>query len=269
MNRFGMVGAFLKRDFLIEISYRTAFVLQILSIVSSVLMFYFIAKLVNAPPSTPGLDGLPYWPWLLVNWAFFTYLTSAIMSFAGKIRTEQTTGTLEAMLTTPTPLSTILLGSALWDFLITSVRAIVYLLIGWLFFEVGIRPEGILPALLVLALTVLAHSGIGILSAAFVLYMKRGDPITYLVSTGSALLGGVLFPPEVMPEFLQWGSRLLPMTYALRALRRALLLGTPVADLLPEIQALALFSLVLLPLGIIGFRIALRRARLEGSLIQY
>ncbi|MCZ6696257.1 MAG: ABC transporter permease, partial [Acidobacteria bacterium] len=69
--------------------------------------------------------------------------------------------------------------------------------------------------------------------------------------------------------FLQWGSRLLPMTYALRALRRALLLGTPVADLLPEIQALVLFSLFLLPLGIIGFRIALRRARLEGSLIQY
>ena len=269
MSRFGTLGAFLKRDFLIEISYRTAFFLQMLSIVSSVLMFYFIARLVDASPSTPGLDGLPYWPWLLVNWAFFTYLTGAIMSFAGKIRTEQTTGTLEAMLTTPTPLSTIVLGSAVWDFLVTSVRAIVYLMIGWLFFEVGIRPEGLLPGLLVLALTVLVHSGIGILSAAFILYLKRGDPITYLVSTSSALLGGVFFPPEIMPDFLQWASRLLPMTYGLRALRRALLLGAPVTDLLPEIQALVLFSIFLLPLGIIGFRIAVRRARLEGSLIQY
>ena len=80
--RFGVLGAFIKRDFLIEISYRTSFILQFLGIISSVLVFYFIATFVNVSPSTPGLDGVPYVDYLLVNLAFFSYLSSAIMSVA-------------------------------------------------------------------------------------------------------------------------------------------------------------------------------------------
>ena len=110
---------------------------------------------------------------------------------------------------------------------------------------------------------------IGMLSAAFLLYLKRGDPITYLVASGSALLGGVFYPPETMPLYLEWASRLLPVTYGLRALRHALLFGAPVSELLPDIGALILFTAVLLPLGILSFRFAVRKARLEGSLVQY
>jgi ABC-2 type transport system permease protein len=267
--RLGRLRAFIKRDFLIEISYRTSFILQILSIVSSVLIFYFIATIADVSPETPGLDGVEYFAYLVVNLAFFSYLSSAIMSCAGKIRTEQTTGTLEAMLVTPTPTSTIILGSSLWEFLLPSVKVIAYLVIGGLLSDIGIRPGGLLPGLFILALTVLAVSGIGVLSAAFILYLKRGDPITYLVTSGSALLGGVLYPPEAMPPLLEWGSRLLPVTYGLRALRRALLLDAPWSDLWPDIWALILFAVVLLPLGILAFRVAIRKARQEGSLVQY
>ncbi len=267
--RLGTLGAFLKRDFLIEVSYRTSFILQILGIVSTVFIFYFVAHIVDAPPTTPGLDGLPYWPYILVNLAFFSFLSSSILSFANKIRTEQTTGTLEAMLVSPMAVSSIVLGSALWDFLMASLKALVYLLIGWLWFGIVIHPEGMLSGLIVLVLMVMSFSGIGILSAAFVLYMKRGDPITFLMTSGSALLGGVFFPVEAMPPFLQAASRLLPITYGLRAMRRALLLGSPLSELLPDLRALLIFTIVLLPLGVFGFRWAVRRARLEGSLVQY
>ncbi|HEU4403574.1 MAG TPA: ABC transporter permease, partial [Candidatus Polarisedimenticolia bacterium] len=85
----------------------------------------------------------------------------------------------------------------------------------------------------------------------------------------SALLGGVFYPPEDMPAWLGVGSRFLPITYALHALRRALLRGSHFADLLPDIQALVLFVAILLPLGILAFRLAVRKARQEGSLVQY
>ena len=120
-----------------------------------------------------------------------------------------------------------------------------------------------------MTLTVLAFSGIGILSAAFVLYLKRGDPITFVVASASALVGGVFYPPQDMPVWLGGWSRLLPITYALHALRRALLRGSRFADLLPDIRALVLFAAVLLPLGILAFRFAVRKARQEGSLVQY
>ena len=261
--------AFLRRDFLIEVSYRTSFLMQAFGIFFSVLIWYFVSRVVQAPAATPGLEGVDYFAYVLLGLALLHYLSSALVSFGSKVRGEQMTGTLEAMLLTPTSIGTIILGSSLWEFLLTSIKVLVYLLVGRLFFGVVIHMESFLPALLVIALTVLAFSGVGILSAAFVLYLKRGDPIAYLVASGSALVGGVFYPPENMPEWLGGWSRLLPITYALRALRRALLRGSRFSELLPDIQALVLFVAVLLPLGILAFHFAVRRARQEGSLIQY
>jgi ABC-2 type transport system permease protein len=191
------------------------------------------------------------------------------MSFGGKVRNEQMTGTLEAMLLTPTPIGTIVLGSSLWDFLLTLIKVLAYLVVGRLFFGVVIHLASVPQALLIIVLTVLAFSGIGILSAAFVLYLKRGDPITYLVASGSALVGGVFYPPEDMPAWLGGWSRFLPITYALHALRSALLKGSRLSDLWPDLRALLLFVVVLLPVGILAFRFAVRKARQEGSLVQY
>ena len=261
------LGAFIKRDFLIETSYRTSFVLQFLGIFMSVLIWRFISRRVSAPTDTPGLEGIDYFAYVLLGLAFYHYLSSAMLSFSAKIRQEQMTGTLEAMLLTTTSTGTIVLGSALWEFLMTSIKVLVYLGVGsfWIHF----RLESLLPCLVILALTILAFSGIGILSAAFIFYLKRGDPITYLVSSLSVLLGGVFYPPEDMPAWIGNVSRFLPITYALRALRRALLKGTGFRDLLPDMGILMLFAAVLLPLGAVAFRIAVRRARAEGSLVQY
>ena len=269
MKTVRMLLAFVRRDFQIEVSYRTSFALQFFGIFFTVLLWYFISAVLQAPKTTPGLEGLDYFSYVLLGVALSHYLTMAMMAFAGKIRNEQVTGTLEAMLVTPASIGTIVLGSSLWDFLLTSIKVVVYLAVGWLFFGVALKAGGFLPSLLILALTILAFSGIGILSAAFILYLKRGDPITYLVASGSALMGGVFFPPEAMPRWLGRWSSFLPITYALRALRRALLRGSRLADLLPDIEALALFAVLLLPLGILAFRFAVRKARQEGSLVQY
>jgi len=268
MRSLGTLGAFVKRDFLIETSYRTSFVLQFLGIFFSVVIWRFISRFFNAPPDTPGMDGIDYFAYVLLGLAFYHYLSAAMLSFSSKIRQEQMTGTLEAMLVTTTPTGTIVLGSALWEFLMTSIKVLAYLAVGMMF-GVHLRFESLLPCLLVLALTILAFSGIGILSAAFVFYLKRGDPITYLVSSASALFGGVFYPTEDMGVLINGLSKFLPITYALRALRRALLKGSSFADLLPDIGMLALFAVVLVPLGALAFRFAVRKARQEGSLVQY
>jgi len=261
--------AFLRRDCLIEVSYKTSFLMQAFGIFFSVLVWYYVSRVISAPPTTPGLEGVDYFAYVLVGLALLHYLSSALTSFGGKVRGEQMTGTLEAMLLTPTSIGTIVVGSSLWDFLLTSIKVLAYLVIGRLFFGITIYFGSLLPALLIVALTVLAFSGLGILSAAFVLYLKRGDPITYLVASGSALVGGVFYPPEDMPRWLGGWSHLLPITYALHALRAALLRGSPWSELWPDLRALLLFVAVLLPFGVLAFRFAVRKARQEGSLVQY
>lgn len=162
--------AFLKKDFLMEVSYRFSFVLQFASIFFSVVMFYFVAKLLGEAPSVQkslSEYGGNYFSFVLIGIAFSNFLSVGLGSFSTNIRSEQMIGTLEAMLVTPTTLSNIVLSSSQWSFAFTSLRVGVYLLIGGFFFGVSFTGAAVLPALLALVLTVVAFSSLGIISASF------------------------------------------------------------------------------------------------------
>ena len=261
---------FIKRDFIIATSYRFAFLLQIAGILFSVLTFYFLARMFGGT-AVPYLEpyGGDYFSFVLIGIAFSTYLMTGLGSFSGSIRNEQMMGTLEAMLVTPTRTSVIIVFSALWNFIFTSIRVLAYLLVGVFLFDVNMSNANIVAALITLILTIICFSSLGILSASFIMVLKQGDPINWAFSAVSGLLGGVFYPITVLPQWLQNFSHILPITYSLRAMRHALLQGYSLAALAPDIVALALFSLVMLPLGIVAFKFAVRRAKEDGSLIQY
>jgi ABC-2 type transport system permease protein len=268
------VGAFLARDFQNEVSYRFAFVLQMGGILFSAAMWYFIANFVETAAAgdslRESLGGLDYFPYALVGIAVMGYFNAALGSFAAKLRYEQTTGTLEAMLVTPTSVGTIMVASATWDFLFTSLRFVVYLAFGVLVFGLELRPGSPVGLLLGVLLTVTAFSGVGILAAAFILRFKRGNPVNFFLSSAGFLFGSVIFPAnEATMGALAPISRLVPITYANRVVRRSLLQEVSFGELLPDLGALLVFAVVFLPVGILAARIAIRRAKAEGTLIQY
>lgn len=275
MRSLSKLWAFFYRDLLHEISYRTHFLLQTVGSFFFVTMWFFISRFVAGAFRPPDdLPGVSYFAFVLVGFAFFQYLQATLNSFSSKIRREQLTGTLEAMLVTPTPSSLVILGSTVWDYLMTTFRVMVILALGAVLArasgeEIGLQASGLPAFFVLLLLTIIAFAGIGILSAAFTIWLKRGDPVNYLISAGSALLGGVFFQVEVMPMWLQQIARLLPITPALRAIRRALLTGAGISDVAGEIQVLALFAAVLVPLGLLAFALSLRQARVAGTLVQY
>ncbi len=190
-----VLPAFLKRDFLQQASYRLAFLLQFFSIFFSVLIFYFISELLGdaAAPYLTEYGG-DYFSFVLIGIAFLGYFSTGLSSFASSLRHSQTTGTLEAMLTTPTSLSAIILASSLWDYLVTSLRVLVYLAVGVLLLGAGLQDSNYLAALLVIVLTVVTASSLGIIAASFIMVTKRGDPIQWGVSALNGLLGRSVLP---------------------------------------------------------------------------
>lgn len=261
---------FLRRDVKTEFSYRFSFLLQLLGILFSSASFYFVAQLLGeaALPQLAAYDG-DYFSFVLIGIAFLGYQGVALYTFSGVIRSAQTAGTLEAVLVTPTRLPTILVSSSLWSFAMASIRVLVYLLAGVVIFGVDLGQANVLAGLVVLALTVLTLSGIGIISASFIVVFKRGSPVNFVIGSLSSLLSGVYYPVGVLPEWLQALARLFPLTYSLEAMRRALLGGATLTDLAPEIGALMAFSLLLLPLSLLTFRHAVRQAKRDGSLAQF
>ena len=278
-SRLRLPLAFLRRDLLQTTSYRFAFALQLNGILLRLAMFYFIAQMISrsAGSLTQATDGLGameglshgYFPFVLIGLAFYGYLAAAMGSFSGAIRQGQVQGTLEAMLSTRTSLNSILLCSSLGRFFFTSFQVVIYLVLGSLVFGVDLGTVNPFSSAVVLALAVLAFSGFGILSAAFVLAFKRGDPVGFAVGTSASLVGGVYFPIAVLPNWLQDVSSWLPITHALRAVRRTILEGAGLEAIGHELVALVLFASLLLPLGLVAFELAVRRAKVEGTLCQY
>lgn len=260
---------FLRRDILTEVRYPLSFALQLLGILFSTATFYFVARLfgVGVAPHL-GSYGGDYFAFVLIGIAFAGYQSMALYNFSSVIQSAQVMGTLEAMLVTPTRLSTILFSSSLWTFTFTSLRVVVYLLAGVLVFGASLHANW-LSACVILCLSILSMSGIGILSASFIMVFKQGSPINFLIGSLSSLLAGVYYPVQVLPAWLQTLARFFPLTFSLEAMRRALLNGETLTDLSHEVAMLALFSIVLLPLGLAAFRYAVWRARQDGSLAQF
>ena len=270
MNFLRKCWAFLRKDFLTDVSYRLAFAGQVVFLFFMVAAFYFFARMLEGHPiQSLQAYGGEYFPFVLVGLAFSSYLGVAMRSFADTIRNAQVLGTLEALLVTPTPTGQIIVMSTLYAFLSTSLRVVITLGLGVVGFGVSFAQANWPGALLVLVLTIVSFSFLGILSASAVLVFKRADPSAWLVQGLSFLLGGVYYPVAVLPEWGQTLAALLPITHALEAMRLLLLVGASLSDVSGSLLGLLIFSVLAGPISIGAFWLALRRVKKEGSLSQF
>jgi len=265
-----LISAFLVRDFFTETSYRVSFLVGILGTLFSAFIFYFLSQLIGdtAVPLLQRYQG-DYFSFVIIGIAFGSYFGVGLTGFARALRQAQTTGTLESMMMTPTPVSWIIVGSASWSYTYTTFRVVVYMLVGTLILGMNLGGANYLAALLGLALSIIAFASVGIVAASIIMVIKRGDPVTALFSSLANLVGGVFYPVEIMPDWLQSIAKLLPITYALRTMRLALLSGASWEELTPDLLMLAGFCLILFPLSLLTFRFAVERARADGSLTHY
>src|SRR5262245_12020895 len=251
-------------------SYRMNFVFSLLGILFSSLTFFFFSRLFHGQTvEALAPYGGAYFPFALVGIAFYQFLGAGLASLSESISRAQTTGTLEALLVTPTSLTTIIFSSTIFAFAFAALRVVAYLLFGALFFDVSFAHTNVPVALLVLVLSTVNFLAIGMLSASWVMVFKSGSPTGFVFGGVSALLGGVLFPQTVLYAWMRPLAVVLPITHALEAMRRAVLVGEGLSELWPSIMALVVFAAILLPAGVAAFGLAVRRAKRTGSLVQY
>ena len=266
------IFAFVARDFHLYVSYRMQFFLRILSVLTIVTTFFFISKIFAGftdPQFTQWRDPLATW---LTGLAVLNYFMTGFSSLANSIRQEQMQGTLESVLLTPINLPTVIVSSSAWDFLETTFTSFLYLFFGWVFFGVHYKGNFFL-ALVFLVLTTVVLACLGILSASFAIVFKRGDPFGIFLGAGSALFSGVFFPTQLLKMYagpkLGNISFILPTTHGLDGIRQVLIEGHEFAQVTQPLIVLLGFLVVLLPFSLWVFGRAVRRAKREGSLIQY
>src|ERR1700732_3130668 len=258
---------FFWRDLTIARTYRTVFLFEAIQALFGVAMFFYVARFVDSPQLQHALpQGESYFAFSLIGFVFFDYLNAALDTFDRSLEEARDSGTLEHLLVTQTSLPVILAGSAIYPFTATTLRIAVYIAWGALLFGFPLGDANWLAVAAVLLATLLAFSGLGILSASYLLLFKRGNPAKWFLLGVSSVAGGMLFPVNILPPWLQFVARLNPVTYALEGTRAALLEGASLVAVERPLAVLLLFAAVLLPISIIVFGWALRRTKITGTL---
>lgn len=258
---------FFWRDLTIARTYRTVFLLEAVEALFGAAMFYYVARFVDTPELQRALpQGGSYFAFSLVGFVFLDYLNAALDTFDRSLEEARDSGTLEHLLVTQTSLPVFVAGSAIYPFAATTLRIVVYVAWGAALFGFPLRAANWLAVLVVLVVTLLAFSGLGILSASYLLLFKRGNPAKWFFLGVSSVAGGMLFPVGILPDWLQVVAHLNPVTYALDAMRAALLGGTRVTALWRPLVILLLFAAALLPISMSVFSWALRRTKITGTL---
>ncbi len=267
MSRWRELWLYLWRDLLIAKTYRSPFIMDIFQALFGATMFFYAARFVDSPQLRSALPQPgSYFAFALVGFVFFDYLSVAMDAFDLSLMEARDSGTLEHLLVTQTSLPVMLAGSAIYPFLITTLRIAIYLIWGAVLFHFPLGAANWVSVVAVLAASLLSFSGLGILSASYVLLFKRGNPAKWLLIGLWGIAGGMLFPIDILPDWLRVVAKLNPMTYALNAMRAALLGGAGLRQVLPAIELLLLFAMVLLPLSMLVFSWTLARTKTTGTL---
>lgn len=262
--------AFIRRDFQIESSYKMNFVINAIDSMMILTFFYFLNALVAAGGSHfTGRYGGDYLSFAVIGVAFARYFQLTLRMFSDSIRAAQLSGCLESMLSSQTDSLTIVLMSSLYGLISGAMQPLLILVASTVLMGVDFSHANILSTSLVLAFSILSFVAFGVLSAATILWLKKGDPLAWILGGMGTLLGGAYFPIDVLPAWLQKISLLIPITTSLDALRLTILKGYSVEMITPQICTLGLMALILLPASLIVFAAMVRKGRIEGTLTQY
>ena len=262
--------AFIKRDFTIFLSYKMALVTATFGTVFPMLSYFFIAKLIPEKSQESLLQyGGDYFSFTLIGIAFTTYFMMAVQEFSATTRRDQMAGCLEALLSSQTDTKSIIFMSAIFKFIHNGTVLIFMFSVSALFLGFDLSNMNIFSTVVTLVLSLLVFISLGIFSAGGTIIFKRGEPFSIIFGSLSSLLGGAVFPIAILPEGIQVFSYLVPITYALDALRLSILKGYTIAMLSSQLIILFCIALILFPLSLKFFEWAVERGKKSGTLMQY
>ena len=174
---------------------------------------------------------------------FFTFILTGV-SFLR----ERSQGTLERLMTTPVGRMDILAGYLLGFLVFAALQSLLILLFTILALKV--QYQGALWQIFVVLMVLTVVSvNMGIFVSTFARNEFQVVQFIPIVFAPQIFLSGVILPVEQMPGYFQAIARVLPLRYAVDALRDIMLRGHTLADVTLEMAVLAAFAVVLLALA--------------------
>jgi ABC-2 type transport system permease protein len=260
------VGAVIERDLRVFLSYRLRPMTLLIGPLTTVTLFYYVSRLVKVP-ALGSSDG--YFAYVVVGIVALDILTSTIVTTPVTLRQELVAGTFERLVLSPFGPVRGVVAMMAFPLAQAFVIAIVTLVFATAVFGMPVAWPDVLLAVPAGVLGALAFAPFGLLTVASILVAKQALAGVSILLTAMSIVAGVYFPVALLPNWLEWLSKVQPFTPALDLLRH-LISAAPSTD--PPLLAaakLAGWAAVLLPCSLWALIAAIGYSRRRGTIIEY
>jgi ABC-2 type transport system permease protein len=170
----------------------------------------------------------------------------------GVIR-ERLLGSLDRILSAPSPLWLFLISKYLAYTVLASVSGILVLIAGNVLFNISISGSVWLVILLEV-FTALPFIGLALAASIMGKSEFESHAIANFIAIPLMFISGVFFPIQCMPIYIKKVAEILPLTYSVSALRDVIIKGGGYFDIINALIALLLYGLLFFLLVIFIFR---------------
>ena len=176
-----------------------------------------------------------------------------VMITALAITRERESGTMETLLSMPTRPFEVMIGKIIPYILVGYIQITLLLAAARFLFHVPVN--GNLLLLFAAALVfIAANLSMGITFSTIAQNQRQAMQMGMFFFLPSILLSGFMFPFRGMPHWAQTVGEILPLTHFLRIVRGILLKGNSLAEIVPQLWPIALFTAVVLAIGVKRYR---------------
>jgi ABC-2 type transport system permease protein len=203
----------------------------------SVCAYVFVYQAIGAPEDYIGF--------VVVGGAMIAFWMNVLWGMSSQLYWEKEQGNLALFIITPASMMAILLGMALGGLLSTTLRALVIILLGSLFFNVQYAVTSFIQLFTVFILTMIALYGLGMMSASLYLLLSREAwHISNLAQEPIYLFSGFYFPIKNFSFWISAIASFIPLTLGLDAMRQLVFKSGPSLGLLSvQLEIILLFTL--------------------------
>jgi ABC-2 type transport system permease protein len=229
--------------------------------IANTLTIVFIARGVNLPEAEQNELATT----LLVGGVIWAFLGIIFEIVTETVAWERWEGTIEYTFMAPVSRPIHLFGMGLFAVLYGIVRAAILFVAVVFFIDIQVPNANYAASLALLGIASISFIGIGMMTAVLPLISpEKGTQLGFVAQGLMLVVSGVYYPVEVLPDWMQWISKISPATYALRGIRESILNGGGLRW--SDVWPLLLIGAASIPLGLLIFRAGERYAKRHGKL---
>ena len=261
----------LKKDFLVDFSYKITFFGQFFGIFLTAASFFFISEIfINTKSDHLEAFNYDYFIFATIGIAILDIVITIMRSLTQSLREAQSFGYVEILFISKIKPGYIFLCVAIYPFLKGVIKFILYLFLIQTLSNNSFLFSSIMISFFLFLVMLIPFLALSYLSVSFVLYFKQSDPINLFINILISVFSGIIYPVTVLPVFMQNISNYIPLTNQLNSVRQVLINNSLDEYIYSTLFFIHLFSSILfLLLCIHIFNISIYAVKKKGTIGTY